>query len=75
MSSPLALREGANDGVVTVAPVLKRVGDFGAFLDEAFNEAFSYAARRKAESISRPVGSSQWLEDIEAKTGIALRPR
>lgn len=74
-SSTLALCEAADDGVVTVAPALERVGDFTAFLDEAFDEAFTYAALRKAESIGRPVGSPQWLEDMEARTGLTLKPK
>lgn len=74
-SSSRALCEGADDGIVTVAPVLDRVGDFAAFLDEAFDEAFTYAALRKAESIGRPIGSAQWLEDMEAKTGLRLKPK
>ncbi|WP_327471465.1 hypothetical protein [Sphingopyxis sp.] len=51
-----------------------RVGDFTAFLDEAFDEAFTYAAVRKAESIGRPIGSPQWLDDMEARTGLVLKP-
>jgi len=74
-SSVRALCKGADDGVVTVAPALERVGDFAAFLDEAFDEAFSYAALRKAESIGRPVGSPEWLEHMEARTGLTLRPQ
>jgi len=74
-ASTRALCEAADDGVVTIAPVLERVGDFTAFLDEAFDEAFTYAALRKAENIGRPIGSPQWLEDMEAKTGIALKPK
>jgi hypothetical protein len=40
-----------------VGPALERVGDFAAFLGEPFDEAMSYAALRKAESVGRPVGS------------------
>jgi putative transposase len=50
------------------------VGDFGAFLGEDFDEAMSYAALRKAESVGRPVGSKAWLADMEAKTGLRLAP-
>lgn len=74
-SSSRALCKGVDDGVVTVAPVLDRVGDFAAFLDEAFDEAFTYAAIRKAESIGRPIGSAQRLEDMEVKTGLTLKPK
>jgi putative transposase len=50
------------------------VGDFAAFLGEAFDEAMSYAALRKAESVGRPVGSKQWVSDMEARTGLTLAP-
>ena len=72
-SSSRALCDGADDGIVTVAPALNRVDDFTAFLDEAFDDAFTYAALRKAESIGRPIGSAQWLEDMETKTGLKLK--
>jgi putative transposase len=74
-SSTRALCNGADDGVVVVAPALERVGDFSLFLDEAFDEAFTYAALRKAESVGRPIGSTQWLEDMEARTGLRLKPQ
>src|SRR3546814_19093515 len=65
-SSSRALCDACDDGVVTVAPVLERVGNFTAFLDEAFDEAFTYAALRKAESVGRPVGSPEWLTAMDA---------
>ena len=34
----------------------------------------TYAALRKAESVGRPAGSRAWLEDMEARTGLALVP-
>jgi putative transposase len=66
-SSTRALCDALDDDVVTVGPALERVGDFSAFLDEAFDEAFTYAALRKAESIGRPIGSPAWLDDMEAR--------
>ena len=74
-SSTRALLAGEDDRVVAVAPALERVGDFAAFLDEAFDEASTYAALRKAESVGRPVGSAEWLEEMEARTGLTLRPQ
>jgi hypothetical protein len=35
-----------------------------------FAEAFTYAALRKAETIGRPVGSAEWLADMEARAAI-----
>lgn len=74
-SSTRALCAAAADDVVDVGPALDRVGDFTAFLDEACDDAFTYAALRKAESIGRPVGSPQWLEDMETRTGLSLQPK
>ena len=65
---------GVDDHVVKVAPAVERVGDFRAFLGEDFDEAFTYAALRKAETIGRPVGSVAWLEDMAEKTGKPLLP-
>jgi putative transposase len=74
-SSTRAHLAGEDDHVVKVAPALERVGDFTAFLGEPFDEALSYAALRKAERVGRPVGSSEWLADMEARTGLTLRPQ
>jgi putative transposase len=65
---------GEDDHVVTVAPALDRTGDFRAFLGEHFDEAFTYAALRKAETIGRPIGSREWLEDMAARSGLPLVP-
>lgn len=74
-SSVTAHLAGRDDYVVKVAPALERVGDFAAFIGAEFDEAMSYAALRKAESVGRPIGSTQWLADMEAKTGLTLTPQ
>ena len=74
-SSVRAHLAAEDDDVVRVAPALERVGDFASFLGEDFDEALSYAALRKAESVGRPVGSPEWLADMEERTGRALAPR
>lgn len=74
-SSTRALIAGADTRFVKVAPALERVGDFAAFLGQDFDEALSYAALRKAESIGRPCGSREWLADMEARTGFSLIPK
>ena len=71
-SSVRAHLAASDDAVVKVGPALDRVGDFAAFLGEDFDEALSYAALRKAESVGRPVGSPEWLADMEARTGRTL---
>jgi putative transposase len=49
--------------VIDRGPVLERTGNFAAFLGEEFDEALSYSALRKAESVGRPVGSADWLKE------------
>lgn len=68
-SSTRALIAGEDDHVVKVGPALDRVGDFATFLGEEFDEALTYAALRKAEGAGRPVGSPEWLADMERQTG------
>ena len=71
-SSTRALLRGQDDHVVTVAPALDRVGDFAAFLGADFEEPTTYTALRKAETIGRPVGSTDWLARMEDITGLKL---
>ncbi len=71
-SSVRAHLAGKDDHVVSVAPALERVGDFKAFLRQDFDEAQAYAALRKAESVGRPVGSPEWLAEMEERSGRVL---
>jgi putative transposase len=73
-SSTRALLAGESDDLLDVAPAQERVGTFATFLGEAFDEAMSYAALREAASVGRPVGTKQWLADMEARTGSTLAP-
>jgi putative transposase len=57
-----------------LAPAFERVGNFATFLGEPFDEALNYAALRKAENVGRPVGSPEWLTDMEERTALTLRP-
>jgi putative transposase len=74
-SSVRAHLAGKDDGVVTVAPALDRIGNFATFLSEDFDQAMAYAALRKAESVGRPIGSKEWITDMEARTGRTLAPQ
>jgi putative transposase len=71
-SSVRAHLAGVDDAVVAVAPALQRVGDFARFLAEPFDGDAEFAALRSAETIGRPVGSADWLADLEAQTGRTL---
>lgn len=74
-SSTRAFLAGMDDDIVTVAPALERTGDFAAFLSESFDEELTYQALRKAESIGRPIGSAEWLADMETRVGRTLAPQ
>lgn len=74
-SSTRALIASQTNRYVNVAPALERTGDFATFLGEDFDEALTYAALRKAESVGRPIGSAEWLEDVVAVCGRPLAPR
>jgi len=63
-SSAGARLPGRNDGLVTVAPVLDRYGDFGTFLaQEPEDDAFRRL--RISETTGRPLGSDEWLDMLE----------
>jgi putative transposase len=72
-SSVHAHLAGRDDGVVTVAPILDRVGDFAAFLDEAADQP-AIDALRLAKSTGRPVGAADWIAGLEADMHRALAP-
>lgn len=65
-----------DDPLVTVAPLLERYGSFEQILDAASEgEEAAWAALRRSESSGRPVGSPEWLAELERMTGRQLAPR
>jgi len=74
-SSARAHFKGKDDHVVTVKPVLDRVGKFGQFLRVRSDDDVDYAPLRRAETIGRPIGDAKWLKKLEAKTGRTLAPQ
>ena len=75
-SSVRAHLAGRDDGLVTVAPLLDRYGAFDSFcdLDGGSGEEAGWVALRKAETTGRPIGTVDWLDDIEARSGRTLKP-
>jgi putative transposase len=65
---------GKDDTLVTVAPLLDRYGDFAAFLGAAEDQQATRALR-KAETTGRPVGSAEWVGEIERRSGRSLTPK
>jgi putative transposase len=72
-SSVRAHLEGVDDGLVTVRPLLERVGRFADLL-ESEGEADDFAALRAAETIGRPVGSSGFLARLSRRLGRSVEP-
>jgi len=72
-SSVRAHLAGRDDGIVTVAPLLERAGDFAAYMAED-EDAEAITALRRSYSTGRPVGAKDWLAALEVQTGRALAP-
>jgi len=74
-SSVRAHLKGVDDDLVTVAPLLARVGRFADFLrTPGDGEAERLAALKAAESTGRPVGAEPFIADLERRLGRTLRP-
>ena len=63
-----------DDELVTVGPLLERLGDFRAFLGGEEDQQATRAVRR-GESTGRPAGSNDWLLELERSTGRTLLRR
>ncbi len=74
-SSVAAHFAGRDDGVVTVGPVLSRVGPFADFLGERFDEDSTFAPLRRSETTGRPAGSADWIKGLESEFARPLAPR
>jgi putative transposase len=70
-SSARAHLAGRDDGVVTVAPLLDRIGDFAAFLAEGEDSA-ACAVLGAAESTGRPLGNEAFIAGLERILGRKL---
>ena len=63
-SSVSAHLAGVDDGLVTVAPVLSRVDSFAALV-ECDAESPAFAVIRAAETTGRPLGTVDFVADLE----------
>jgi putative transposase len=64
---------GHDDGLVRVAPLLKRVKDWREFLTEAL-EVDDAELLRRHERTGRPLGQPAFLDRIEKMLGRIVRP-
>ena len=65
----------ADDPLVHTAPVLERYGDFAAFLGDPQSDEAAWRQLRMAKTSGRPLGSDDWLGELEARTGRMLKPQ
>jgi putative transposase len=64
---------GRGDGLVDVGPLLRRAANFADLLDADADDP-AFAALRRSELIGRPLGSEQFVADIERELGRKVRP-
>ena len=74
-SSVRAHLAGEVDAIVSVRPALERYGDFAAFLGTPADYTEAWAMLRRAETTGRPIGTNDWVEQIERQTGRVLAPQ
>jgi len=65
---------GKDGELTTVAPVLSRIKNFSAFLEDDIDDD-DFTALRRAEVIGRPIGSEGFIEALEEQTGRQLKPQ
>jgi putative transposase len=71
-SSARAHLAGRDDGLVCVAPLIERVGRFADLIDAETDHAL-FTALREAEGTSRPLGSAEFVAELERRIGRGLR--
>ena len=74
-SSVRAHLAGRDDELVRVAPAIERYGRFADFLGAPADYADAWRALRQSETSGRPLGGTDWIALLEARTGRALAPR
>jgi putative transposase len=74
-SSVRAHLAGCDDGLVRARPVLERVHDFTALLACGEEDDDAFAAIRKAEGTGRPLGTADFVADLERRLGRRIARR
>ena len=73
-SSAAALAARRDDVLVTVRPVLKRIGDFAEFMGQPEDSDLRKALERGL-SVGRPLMAVTALAEVERQLGVSLIPR
>lgn len=73
-SSVRAHLKGRDDGLVSVGPVLERVADFAGLI-AGDDDATAVGRLRTAETTGRPVGTAEFVADMELRLGRPIARR
>jgi putative transposase len=73
-SSVHAHLKGFDDGLVTVAPILSRITDFAEWIETDVDDPL-FAQIRAAEGIGRPLGTPEFVADLERRLGRPIAHR
>ena len=73
-SSTQAHRSGCDDGVVSVKPMLSRIGDWDQYLQLGESESDNERIRKNSRT-GRPLGNGEFIESLELMTGRNLQLR
>ncbi len=73
-SSVHAHLKGADDDLVVVKPILERTGNFAEWIARGADDA-SFVAIRAAEGIGRPLGTPEFVADLERRFGRPIARR
>lgn len=74
-SSASAHLNGADDQLVSVKPMLDRVGDWRAYLSGTSIRHEEHALIERHSRTGRPLGSLRFMETLEKITGVSLLPK
>jgi len=74
-SSTRAHLVGVDDELVTVAPVLSRVGHFAELLGGTASDEAAFTSLRTAEGTGRPLGNAEFIEGLERILGRRIAKR
>ena len=61
--------DGADDGLVSVKPLLERVGDVAGLLAPHPRDAELFQAIRRSENSGRPLAAEDLVKDLERRLG------
>lgn len=65
---------GTDDDLVTVRPMLDRIGDWRRFIRAKENDNQTFTQLRERSRSGRPLGNDKFIDGLEKMTGRRLRP-